>query len=228
MYGVAVQPLSSIGLIAEELAAILQDEIVHGRLAPSSRLTEEEVALRYGISRSPVREALRLLERDNLVVRAARRGIWVAALSVRDFDEIYTCRIPLESLAAELAARSQDDRTKHSLRAVLRAMSEAYEARDINAFFDRDVDGSRLIYSLAGNATLDRLLAGLNKQALRYRFFAYARHQGVVTRSMRGTERIFKAILASDAALAKSLTETLIAGIWKEMRSTISDAFEAE
>jgi DNA-binding GntR family transcriptional regulator len=228
MYGIATQPLSSVSLIAEELAIILQDEIIYGRLPPSSRLTEEEIALRYGISRSPVREALRLLERDNLVVKAARRGIWVTALSLRDFDEIYACRIPLESLAAALAARSPDGRAKQTLKAILEAMSEAYARHDINAFFDGDVDGSRAIYKLAGNATLDRLLAGLNKQALRYRFFAYARNQGVVTLSMQGTERIFNAIIDSDAHLARTLTENLIAGIWEEMRSTISDACGAE
>jgi DNA-binding GntR family transcriptional regulator len=228
MYENVSQPLASVGLIAEELAAILQNEIIHGRLPPSSRLTEEEIALRYGVSRSPVREALRLLERDNLVIRAARRGIWVAGLSLCDFDEIYACRIPLESLAAEHAAKSKDERTKRTLQAILKGMSDAYVSGDIDAFFDRDVDGSKIIYRLAGNATLDRLLASLNKQALRYRFFAYARNKGVVTQSMQGTEKIFEAIIHSDAKLARTQTESLIAGIWMEMRSTIADAFGVE
>ena len=86
--------------IPEVLRRQLEEEIVFGRLEPLARLTEEEVAARYGVSRSPVREALRLLEGDGLVHRAARRGIWVAPLSLRDFDEIYACRIPLEGLAA--------------------------------------------------------------------------------------------------------------------------------
>jgi DNA-binding GntR family transcriptional regulator len=222
------QPLSSVSLIDEELATILEQEIIRGRLPPSSRLTEEELALRYGISRSPVREALRLLERDQLVIKAARRGIWVAGLSLRDFDEIYTCRIPLEALAAELAAKSRDHHAKQSLPSILKGMTNAYVRGDIDTFFDRDVDGSRIIYTLAGNATLDRLLAGLNKQALRYRFFAYARNKGVVTLSMQGTKTIFNAIMRSDAERARKQTESLINGIWIEMRSTISEAFGTE
>jgi DNA-binding GntR family transcriptional regulator len=94
--------------IPEGLARRLEDEIISGRLEPLTRLIEEEVALRYGVSRSPVREALRLLERDGLVNRAARQGIWVAPMSLRDFDEVYTCRIPLEGIAAAQAARSID------------------------------------------------------------------------------------------------------------------------
>src|SRR5262249_53065921 len=158
----------------EELAKLLQDEIIQGRLAPSVRLTEEEVAKRYGVSRSPVREALRLLERDGLVRKAARRGIWVAPLSTQDLDEVYACRIALEALAAEQAARSSDVKLKQELAGILTAMQAAHRERDVESFFLHDVRGSKVIYALAGNATLNRLMSGLNKQALRYRYFAYA------------------------------------------------------
>lgn len=73
MHSIPTKRLSRV--IPEELTEILQGEIIHGRLTPETRLTEEEIALRYGVSRSPVREALRILEADGLVVRAARRGI---------------------------------------------------------------------------------------------------------------------------------------------------------
>src|SRR5256885_16426996 len=105
--------------IPEGVAALLEKEIIFGELAPMARLTEEEVASRYGVSRSPVREALRLLERDGLVLRAARRGIWVAPLSVKDFDEVYSCRIALEGIAAEQAAGSSDKTAKGELKPLL-------------------------------------------------------------------------------------------------------------
>ena len=96
----------SVG-IPENLAEILEEEIIFGRLKSKERLTEEMVAERYGVSRSPVREALRLLERDGLVTREARRGIWVSPMSQKDFDEIYMCRIPLEGLVAQQAAEAK-------------------------------------------------------------------------------------------------------------------------
>ena len=74
--------------IPDNLARVLEQDIIFGRLEPSVRLTEETLAEAYGVSRSPVREALRLLERDGLVVREARKGIWVAPLSVKDLDEV--------------------------------------------------------------------------------------------------------------------------------------------
>ncbi|MCB1379322.1 MAG: GntR family transcriptional regulator [Alphaproteobacteria bacterium] len=210
-------------VIPEELADILQAEIIHGRLTPESRLTEEEIALRYGVSRSPVREALRLLEADGLVVRAARRGIWVAPLSLRDLDEIYACRVSLEGIAAEQAAKSDKAALKERLVRLLPAMQAAADAGDVEAFFDRDVDGSALIYQLADNTTLNRLLRGLNKQALRYRYFAYSRRKSTVSLSMKGTAAIVHAIAESRAARARTLTEELIGQIWEEMRPVLSD-----
>jgi DNA-binding GntR family transcriptional regulator len=212
-------------VIPEELAEILQAEIIHGRLTPESRLTEEEIALRYGVSRSPVREALRNLEADGLVVRAARRGIWVAPLSLRDLDEIYSCRISLEALAAEQAAKSPNMQIKERLLQLLPAMRRAAEAGDVEEFFARDVDGSTLIYELADNATLNRLLRGLNKQALRYRYFAYSRQTSTVNLSMKGTDEILRAIATGQSAKARALTEALIASIWQEMRPALSETF---
>jgi DNA-binding GntR family transcriptional regulator len=212
-------------VIPEELAEILQDEIIHGRLTPESRLTEEEIALRYGVSRSPVREALRHLEADGLVVRAARRGIWVAPLSLGDLDEIYSCRISLEGLAAEQAANSPNAQIKERLLQLLPVMRSAAEKGDVEEFFARDVDGSNLIYRLADNATLNRLLTGLNKQALRYRYFAYSRQKSTVSLSMKGTDEILRTIAAGEAGKARALTEELIGSIWRAMRPVLSETF---
>ena len=214
-------------VIPEELAEILQAEIIHGRMAPQARLTEEEIALRYGVSRSPVREALRHLEADGLVVRAARRGIWVAPLSVRDLDEIYSCRISLEALAAEQAARSTNTPLKQQLLQLLPAMRSAAEKGDVEEFFARDVDGSALIYQLADNATLNRLLRGLNKQALRYRYFAYSRQASTMSLSMKGTDDILNAIATAQAEKAHALTEELIRSLWREMRPVLIENFGA-
>lgn len=221
------QPARLDRVIPEELAEILQAEIMHGRLTPQSRLTEEEIALRYGVSRSPVREALRILQADGLVVRAARRGIWVAPLSLRDLDEIYSCRVSLEGLAAAQAAQSPNGSLKERLLQLLPAMRSAADKGDVEEFFARDIDGSSLIYQLSGNTTLNRLLRGLNKQAFRYRYFAYSRQSSIVNLSMTGTDEILRSIAAGEAERARTLTEKLITSIWHEMRPVLSDTFGA-
>ena len=218
-------PLAISAAIPEELALRLEEEIIFGRLAPRARLTEEELSLRFGVSRSPVREAIRLLERDGLVVREARRGIWVAPLSLKDFDEIYACRIGLEALAAASAATSVNDTLKKEFGALRVALKAAGRKQDPQAFFIADVRGSALIHALADNKTLIRLLSGLEKQALRYRFIGYANHPRLVGRSMDDSLRIFDAIVARDAEAARTLTEELIRDIWTTMRSMVSDLF---
>ena len=83
-----------------EIAQRLEAEIILLRREPGSRIGEEEISAQYGVSRSPVREALRALELDGLVVRSPRRGGVVAPLSIENLDAIYACRAPLEGLAA--------------------------------------------------------------------------------------------------------------------------------
>ncbi|MGE0008227.1 MAG: GntR family transcriptional regulator [Parvibaculaceae bacterium] len=214
--------------IPEGLAALLEKEIVFGELPPMARLTEEEVAGRYGVSRSPVREALRLLERDGLVLRAARRGIWVAPLSLKDFDEIYTCRIELEGIAAEQAAMADDAGKKRKFAGLLDELRSAHALGDGRQFFETDVRGSALIYDLAGNRTLKRLLASLDKQALRYRFIGYAHNPQIVDIAMQDTAEIYDAIVSGDARRAKDLTERIIHYIWQFMRGAIAEKFGKE
>lgn len=221
------RPFSAAAL-PEELASVLEDEIIRGRLPATMRLTEEDVASRYGISRSPVREALRLLERDGLVQRSARRGIWVSPVSVRDFDNVYSVRIPLEALAAEQAASSRNTALKARLSEALDGMRKAAAAGNVDAFFLSDVQGSEVIYQLADNPVLSRLLAGLNKQALRYRYLAYARDSAIVTRSMDESTVIFAAISSQSGKKARRLTEKLIGSIWRDLRRIVSESCKTE
>lgn len=211
--------------IPESVAQRLEEEIIVGRLKSEERLTEETVADRYGVSRSPVREALRFLERDGLVIREARRGIWVAPMSQKDFDEVYTARNPLEGLVARQAAESDNDALKRELRDVQRALEETQASGDVRRFFTADVRGSFLIYDLADNRTLRRLLQGLEKQALRYRFHAYEQNPDMIKLSLDDTTRIFDAILAGDGATAQAVTENLIREIWQSMRDEVARSF---
>jgi DNA-binding GntR family transcriptional regulator len=214
--------------IPDEVARRLGEDIILNRLPPETRLTEEQVALTYGVSRSPVREAIRLLEHDGLVRRSARRGFWVAPVSLTDFDEIYSCRIALEAIAAASAAGSEKAaEARPQFDALLVRLRSAQSCGDARGFFDADVEGSELIYRLAANATLRRLLASLEKQALRYRFFAYAQSPEVIRLSVDGTATIYDRICAGDAEGARRLTAELIDGIWRKMRPIIQKSFKA-
>jgi DNA-binding GntR family transcriptional regulator len=105
----AVTPAKSTGL-ADEIAFQLRAEILDGKLPPGARLQHEELAIRFGVSRTPIREALRQLHALNLVIVEPNRGAMVRVPSRTELAEVYELRAELEGFACELAcARAGDD-----------------------------------------------------------------------------------------------------------------------
>ena len=88
--------------ITESIFQHLKTEIITGNLAPNERLSEEKIAAGLGVSRAPLREALRLLENGNFVIRLPRRGAYVADLSVENLEKVYEARTMIESYAIDL------------------------------------------------------------------------------------------------------------------------------
>jgi DNA-binding GntR family transcriptional regulator len=202
-------------VLAQELANFLEQQIVYLELPPETRLVEEDVGQRYGVSRSPVRDAFRILEADGLVVRAARHGVWVASLTSADADEIYACRLLLEELAVELAAKNNKPEAASRLSAVYERMQAA--TGDVRAYFEAGYDFNVGIHRLAGNHTLARLLDGLGKRSRRYRFLAYSKFPYLVEASVKGNGEILNAIRACDSRAAKAVTRKLIQNSWNEI-----------
>jgi DNA-binding GntR family transcriptional regulator len=210
--------------LADELARALETQIIYGELAPETRLVEEEVAQRFGISRSPVREALRLLEQGGLVLREARRGIWVAPIGRADLDSVYSCRVALEGLAAEQAAKA---RTSAHVAALEEAFAEMERAADVRAYFQANVAFTEAVHEAAGNPTLRRLLASIGKQGLRYRFLAYSRAPVLIKRSLAGNHELLAAIADGHPARAREITEELIRGSWYAVGRAVDEEIAA-
>lgn len=210
-------------VLAKELARFLQDKIVYGELAPGIRLIEEEIVRRYNVSRSPVREAFRILEQDGLLVRDRRRGVRVGLLSVADLDEIYACRLPLEGLAAEEAAKHRTDAHLPGLEAAMDGLQEAFRASNVSEYFEQNVRLTDRILLASGNATLRRLIGIIGKQALRYRFLAYSRTSAMMQLSVETNREIIDAIVHQRGRTARTLTEDLIQQSWKGIRATFAD-----
>ncbi|MEJ0072012.1 MAG: GntR family transcriptional regulator [Pseudomonadota bacterium] len=213
-------------MIAKELSRFLEEQIIFGELAPSARLIEEEIVRRHGVSRSPVREALRMLEQDGLAVRESRRGVRVSPIDLKDLDEVYTCRLVLEGLAAEGAADNRTDGDIGLLRASLNSLQAAYDQRDLREYFRQNVVLTDQIHVVSGNATLGRLLGNIGKQALRYRYIAYSRSPEMMKVSVEGNHEIVDAIARRRARNARTLMEDLIQRSWEVVRTHVA-ALEA-
>jgi DNA-binding GntR family transcriptional regulator len=212
-------------VIAAEIARVLSDAIIFLEYEPGAPIREEDVSEKFGVSRSPVREAFRMLEADGLVLRLARRGVRVGPMSRGDLDEVYACRVALEGVAAAEAARVCDKATVLRLRGMLAEMKRALRDRDVMTFFHRNVAFTRAIHEASGNATLKRIVAGIEKQALRYRYLAHLRTTEMLELSLEGQTEVLAAIADRKPLLARRRAERLIRRAHGVIAGALAEAY---
>jgi DNA-binding GntR family transcriptional regulator len=190
-------------VIGHSLARTLADRIIYLDLQPGTRLGEDEICQEYHVSRSPVREAFRALEADGLVVRSARRGVRVTPMGRRDLREVYACRVMLEGLAARDAAINATADDLARLRSLVELMTQALTRRQSRPFFDSNVAFTNAIHAASANVTLIRIAAGIEKQALRYRYLAHSQTPEMRETAFDGHKKVFEAVIRGDAAAAE-------------------------
>lgn len=190
-------------VIGAEVARVFADHIVYLRWPPGMRLIEEDLCAHFNISRSPIRDAFQILEADGLIVRAAWRGVRVAPMNVADLDEVYKCRVALEGLVAAEAARAADEVALATLSGLLDEMRAAMAEKDVDAFFERNVAFTRALHKASANHTLERLVSGIEKQALRYRYLAHQNTHEIVDLAFEGDCKVFAAVASGKAELAR-------------------------
>ena len=138
-------------------------EIRDGRLRPRDRLTETDLAQRYGISRTPVREAIRQLESDGLVTHVPRVGAAIRALDYAEINELYEMRSVLEGTAARLASRAASDVELVELRTITEEMAAA---QDLPALLSANRQFHGLLLDAARNRFLNRAIEAVQKTLL--------------------------------------------------------------
>lgn len=205
--GMAARSPEPATIIPYDVAAALADRIIRLDLAPGAHLTEEEVCATYGVSRSPVREAFRALEGDGLVIRLVRRGVRVTPMSRRDLDELYACRVALEGLAAREAAERADADLEEAMQRLLSGMAQSLQAGDVDRFFADNVALTRTIHHASRNPMLIRIVGGIEKLALRYRYFAHVRSPAMLDVALAVHREICGAILRRKPDLAQVRAE---------------------
>lgn len=147
----------------------LRQAILKGELDPGERLMEMQLAEQLGVSRTPIREAIRKLELEGLVVMIPRRGAIVAKITEKDLRDVLEVRSSLERLSTELACDRIKEETIEELRQAQEAFKEALDGDDITLQAQRDVEFHDVIYKATGNLRLIQMLNNLREQMYRYR-----------------------------------------------------------
>lgn len=148
-------PQHAIALtIRDQVYQILKEDICNGVYAPGQRLQEQELTARLNVSRSPVREALRLLAGDGLVLEVPNKGVFVKEFTAKDIQDVCDVRIMMETFAILRAASSLTDGTRARLVELIRDLDDAYAQRDLNDYIALDAQLHDLFVALSGNNIL--------------------------------------------------------------------------
>ena len=151
----------------------LKREILVGEIAPGTRMMEIELADEMGVSRTPVREAIRKLEKEGLVTIEPRKGAYASDVSIKDMVDVLEVREDLEAMAAAMAAQKVNKDEKQALIEATMEYKEAVESERTEDIIRCDEKFHQLIVNYSGNKTLVQLFSQVQELALRFRYLYY-------------------------------------------------------
>jgi DNA-binding GntR family transcriptional regulator len=200
----AVIKFSDPGLIRSRVVDALRAAIVEGRLKPGQRIRERELVVSLGISRSPLREAIRVLEAEGLITAAPHRGARVSDLSVDDLRATADVRIMLETYAARLACERLDDQALTAMTVQIDRAGKGERGRKVATELNYSMGFHDVFVGACGNQKLIQLYQIVKRHLRRYQLLAFAR----LNRAQRATDehaKILSAFRKRDGAAVERL-----------------------
>lgn len=219
------QTAPEVRTLAERVFHQLQDAIVRGELAPGSKITEPGLSKTYGISRGPLREAMRRLEAHRLIERVPHVGARVVKLSMKELLELFDVREALESMAARLAAQNMTREEIAGLREVLALHERQADLKSGEAYYQRegDLDFHYRIVQGSHNRMLMTMLCDDLYYLVRLYRTQFSASGTRPQRAFVEHHRIVDAIEAGDAELAELLMRRHVSA----SRANVADRYAA-
>jgi DNA-binding GntR family transcriptional regulator len=190
--------------LREKILENIRDAIISGALTAGSRVSEPDLAERYGISRTPIREAFRQLESEGYLTVIPRRGAVVSEFSQKDVEEFYAIKSILEGYAAGRACEKLTPKELDRLQAINDRLSDLASHNDIKAFFKVHNDFHDLFIKAADNEKLRELITSLVTRFQRLRLMSLSL-PGRMKISIQEHEKIIDAFRRKDAGSAEQL-----------------------
>jgi DNA-binding GntR family transcriptional regulator len=198
--------------------------IVEGRLRPNTRLVEKQLCTQFGCSRSPLREAIRMLAAEGLVTITPRRGARVVALTPKTLRDVFEVRVLLEGLAARLAAEHRTDDDLAQLHALSTAMREVIGSDSESRFFTLNHTFHESLARIGGN----EYLASLQETAANRTFlplFLFLSDSKHLAKAVEAHEKIVAAIERRDGAGAEVEMSRHLRQIQEEAERLVAEQF---
>ncbi len=160
-------------LLREVVYEELKKQILAGSITPGMRMMEVELAEDMGVSRTPVREAIRKLEKEGLVTIEPRKGAYASDISVKDIVDVLEVREELEGLSASLAATRITEEELENLKELTEGYAKAIKNNDMESMIHYDELFHKSIVKSSGNKTLIKFSATVQELVLRFRYLYY-------------------------------------------------------
>ena len=189
----------------DELVGRLQTLIINADLEPGTKVPEKQLCDQFGVSRTPLREALKVLASYGLVRLEPNRGAWVTCLTIEEVEEVFPVLGALEALSGELACQNITDAEIDAVRDLHAQMIQSYKDSDLDAYFKVNQKIHRAILLTARNGTLTSSCQALSLRMQRARYLANMT-QGRCQEAVQEHELILEFLIARDGPnLARTL-----------------------
>ncbi len=175
----------------------LREAILKGDLKPGERLMELQLASKLGVSRTPIREAIRMLEQEGLAVTVPRKGAEVAKMTLKDMEDVLEIRDTLDELAARVACSRISEEQLERLKQIKKQFEDSLQTKDVKKIAQADVKFHDVIYEATGNPKLVNLLNNLREQIYRYRI-EYLKDASSYPTLIKEHEAILEALQSRD------------------------------
>lgn len=175
----------------------LREAILKGEIKPGERLMELQLASKLGVSRTPIREAIRMLELEGLAVTTPRKGAEVAKMTEKDMEDVLQIRKALDELAVGLACDNIGEEELEKLYEALRNFEESTRSGDVKEIAQADVEFHDVIYQAADNPKLMNMLNNLREQMYRYRV-EYLKNKTSYPRLIEEHKEIYEGLKRKD------------------------------
>mgnify|MGYP000733520733 CR=1 FL=1 len=187
----------------------LREAILKGELKPGERLMELQLAAKLGVSRTPIREAIRMLEQEGLAVTIPRKGAEVAKMTEKDMEDVLQIREALDELAAKIACEQISEEQLEELVATMHEFEESTKTDNVKKIAEADVKFHDIIYQSTGNPKLVNMLNNLREQMYRYRF-EYIKDFSQHERLVEEHKVIYESIVKKDKETASNMAKVHI------------------
>jgi len=194
-------------LLSKKVYRILKARIIKGDLKPGEKILEVNIAEQLGVSRTPIREALRELAAEGFVKMIPNQGMAVNNVSIEDIKEVLQIRKLLEGFAASIAAKKINKGEIKKLEKIIEKMNISISKDDVLVYSDLNGEFHNLILNICGNKRLIKICTNLNGSDHRFRIRALRDNSERLKYSLKEHQEIVEALKRKDAEQAERLSK---------------------